>query len=258
MWDKQLAAAIEAGEYAKREILDIYKTDFSVEYKSDKTPVTLADKKSDKIIREYLKKKFPEYCFLSEENVDDKKRLDNDFVWIIDPLDGTCNFVKKNDGFAINIALAYKHKVVVGVVIVPMQNEIYYASLHGGAFLSSKGSVREIHVSRRVKNLRLLKSRSFHGKNEEAMIAKYGDRIKSQEFVGASIKACMIAKGEAELSFILNGSTKEWDTAASQLIVKEAGGIFIEPHGTWLKYNRNETNNKNGYIIANRRKNIIY
>lgn len=257
MWEKQLAVAIKAGELAKRAILEVYKSRFKVEIKKDKSPVTEADKKANKIISEYLAKEYPEYAILSEESKDNQKRLTNDYVWVVDPLDGTTNFVNKNDEFTINIALVHKHKVVVGVVIIPTTNEIYYATNHGGAFYSIDGSVREIHVSRERNSLRALLSRSHHGKKEEAIFKNYGMKIASKKYIGAAIKACLIAKGEAELSIGLNDKTKEWDTAAPQIILKEAGGLFVEPDGKWMKYNREDVTNKNGYVMANKRKNIL-
>lgn len=257
MWEKQLAAAIKAGELAKRAILEVYKTNFKVETKKDKSPVTVADKKADKIISEYLKSAYPEYAILTEESKDNKKRLTNDYVWIVDPLDGTTNFVNKNNEFTINIALVYKHKVVVGVVIVPTTGEIYYATNHGGAFFSVGGKVKEIHVSRNSKTIRALLSRSHHSQKEEAVFKKYGNKIIDRKYIGAAIKACLIAKGDAELSICLNGKTKEWDTAAGQIILKEAGGVFVEPNGKWMTYNRKDASNVNGYVMANKRKNII-
>jgi len=258
MWEKQLAAAIKAGELAKREILKIYKTRFDVEIKKDKSPVTMADKNADKIIREFLKKEFPDYSFLSEESTDDKKRLDNDYVWIIDPLDGTSDFVAKNGQFTINIALAYKHKIVVGVIIVPVEKEIYYATRHGGAFYSKDGTVREINVNRKKKDLTVLTSVSHHGKAEEEKFKEYGSLIAKTKPVGAAIKACLIAKGEAELSIRLNDGTKEWDTAACQILIKEANGVFVDSHGCEMTYNKKDVVNRDGFIIANRKSNIIF
>ena len=258
MWEKELAAAINAGELAKRAILEIYKSPFKVILKEDKSPVTDADQKSDAIIREYLKKKFPSHAFLTEESQDDKSRLDKEFVWVIDPLDGTCNFVDKNDEFTINIALTHKHKVVVGVVIIPVTGEIYYATSHGGAFYSVGGKVREIHVNHKAKDLKVMLSRSHHGKPEEELLNQHKDVIKDKKFVGAAIKACLIAKGDAELTVRLNDKTKEWDTAAIQIIVKEADGYFLTPKmHKWMKYNREDVVNREGYIIANRRKNLF-
>lgn len=258
MWEKELAAAINAGELAKRAILEIYKSPFDVEYKKDKSPVTKADKESDAIIRGYLAKKFPTHAFLTEESADDKARLSVDDVWVIDPLDGTCNFVDHNDEFTINIALVHKHKVVVGVVFIPVTNEIFYATDHGGAFYSINGKVREIHVNFKKNDLKILLSRLHHGKAEEELIAKYGNRITKKEYKGAAIKACLIAKGEAELAFGLNSETKEWDTAAAQIIVKEANGVYCSPKDKKpMKYNREDVTNRDGYLIFNRKKNIL-
>ena len=257
MWEKQLAVAIKAGQLAKRTILNIYKTHFKVEIKKDKSPVTTADKKANKIISEYLSEAYPDYAILSEESKDNVSRLKNDYVWVIDPLDGTTNFIDKNDEFTINIALVHKHKVVVGVIIIPTTGEIYYATNHGGAFYSFNGSVKEIHVSRNKKTIRALLSRSHHSKKEEAVFKKYGSRIVKKTYVGAAIKSCLIAKGEAELSIGLNDKTKEWDTAACQILVKEAGGVFFEPHGKWLTYNRKDVTNKKGYVMSNCKKNIL-
>jgi len=258
MWEKQLASAIKAGELAKREILKIYKTHFDVEIKKDKSPVTMADKKADKIIREFLLKEFPDYSFLTEESVDDKKRLNNDYVWIIDPLDGTTDFIAKNDQFTINIALSYKHKIVVGVIIVPVTNEIYYATNHGGAFYSKSGTVKEINVNRKKNNLTVLTSISHHGKEEESKIKEYGDLVSNVKKSGAALKACLIARGEAELSFRYNDKTKEWDTAACQIIVKEANGVFVDSKGISITYNKEDVVNHDGYIIANKKSNIIF
>ncbi len=254
MWEKELSAAINAAELAKRTILDIYKSPFNVEIKKDNSPVTKADKESDKIIRNYLINKFPDYAFLTEESADDKSRLNNDYVWVIDPLDGTSDFVSKNDEFTINIALVYKHKVVVGVVMVPVTNEIYYASDHGGAFYSINGTVREIHVNRKTANITVLLSRSHHGKAEKNLLEKNNLLIAETIEKGAAIKPCLIAKGVAEATFRLNDKTKEWDTAAPQIIVKEADGLFVMPNGEWMNYNREDVINKNGYVVTNRKK----
>ena len=170
MWEEQLNAAIEAGVKAIEGILNIYNTDFDVEIKDDNSPVTLADKNADKVIREYLHSKFPTYAFLTEESTDDKSRLDNDFVWIVDPVDGTKDFVAKDGGFTTNIALAYKHEAVVGVVVVPLTGEIYYAAKDLGAFYRHNGITKRIHVSDKLTDLTVYKS-VFHSKpNEDAVM----------------------------------------------------------------------------------------
>jgi len=257
MWEEQLNAAIEAGVAAIEGILKIYHTDFDVEIKEDNSPVTLADKNADKVIREILHKRYPDYAFLTEETDDDKSRLANDYVWIVDPVDGTKDFVAKDGGFTTNIALAYKHEAVVGVVVVPLTGEIYYAAKGLGAFYRHNGVSKPIHVNDKLDNLIVYKS-VFHSKaNEEEMYKKHADKIAKIEKWGSALKPCRIAQGLGELSYRLSDGTKEWDTAASQVIVEQAGGIFLDTHKKRIMYNREDVYNREGYVICNRIENFL-
>ena len=257
MWEEQLNAAIEAGVKAIKGILEIYNTDFDVEIKDDNSPVTLADKNADKVIREYLHEKYPEYAFLTEESTDDKSRLNNDFVWVVDPVDGTKDFVAKDGGFTTNIALSYKHEAVVGVVVVPLTGEIYYAAKGMGAFYRHQGITKRIHVNDKLDNLIVYKSVFHSTKQEEVMYEKYKDKIAKIEKWGSALKPCRIAQGLGELSYRLTDGTKEWDTAASQVIVEEAGGIFLDTKGQRIMYNREDVHNRIGYVICNRIENFL-
>ncbi|MDY0177903.1 MAG: 3'(2'),5'-bisphosphate nucleotidase CysQ [Bacilli bacterium] len=257
MWEKELLAAIEAGKRASVKIMEIYRKGFDVEIKSDQSPVTEADKLADKIIYDYLRKEFPNHAFLTEESDDNLNRLKNDFVWIIDPVDGTKNFVARDDEFTTNIALAYKHEIVVGVVVVPAKNEMYFASKGNGAFHVLDDIATQIHVNDKLEDLTVLISVFHSNEKEKALIEKYKDKITKIEKFGSSIKACRIAAGLAEVTFRESSGTKEWDTAASDIIVTEAGGIFVEPDGKKLTYNRKDVYNRNGYIICNRKENIL-
>lgn len=257
MWEEQLEAAIEAGVKAIKGILEIYNSDFDVEIKDDNSPVTLADKNADKVIRECLHAKFPTYAFLTEESTDDLSRLENDFVWIVDPVDGTKDFVARDGGFTTNIALSYKHEAVVGVVVVPLTGEIYYAAKGLGAFYKKDGVVTKIHVNDKLDNLICYKS-VFHSKaNEEEMMKKHSDKITKIEKWGSALKPCRIAQGLGEISYRLNDGTKEWDTAASQVIVEQAGGVFLRPNKERIMYNRVDVYNHDGYIICNRIENFL-
>lgn len=258
MWEKELNAAILAGLQAREKILEIYHQEFDVEIKDDNSPVTLADKTADKMIREYLSKQFPTYAFLTEESEDNKERLNNDFVWIIDPVDGTKDFVAKDDEFTTNIALAYKHHLVVGVVIAPAKDEIYYASENNGAYYQKIGmNPVRIHVNDKLNDLTLLTS-VFHTTSAELdIIERHKDKIKKVIKKGSSLKPCLIAKGEAEITLRASSGTKEWDTAACQIVVTEAGGLFVEPNGKEITYNRENVYNLNGYIVANRKENLL-
>lgn len=257
MWEKQLEAAIEAGVKAIDGILRIYNTDFDVEIKDDNSPVTLADKNADAVIREHLHKLFPDYAFLTEESTDDLSRLNNDYVWIVDPVDGTKDFVAKDGGFTTNIALAYKHEAVVGVVVVPLTGEIYYAAKGIGAFYRANGETKRIHVSDKITDITVYKS-VFHSKPEEqAVIEKYKDKIAKVEKWGSALKPCRIAQGLGELTLRLSDGTKEWDTAASQVIVEQAGGIFLDTKKNRIMYNREDVHNRIGYVICNRMENFL-
>lgn len=258
MWEEQLNAAIEAGLKAREKILEIYHRGFDVEIKEDNSPVTIADKTADKIIREYLSNKFPSYAFLTEESDDDKARLSNDLVWIVDPVDGTKDFVAKDDEFTTNIALCYKHELVVGVVIAPARDELYFASKGNGAFYQKLGQKPiKIHVNDKLNDLTLLIS-VFHFTDEEQdVIKRHSDVVSHVEKKGSSLKPCLIAHGKAEITLRSSPNTKEWDTAACQMIVEEAGGIFVEPDGNRIIYNREDVYNRKGYIVANRKENLL-
>ena len=257
MWEEQLNAAIEAGVKAIEGILKIYNSDFSVEIKEDDSPVTLADKNADKVIREYLHACFPTYAFLTEESTDDLSRLDNDYVWIVDPVDGTKDFVARDGGFTTNIALSYKHEAVVGVVVVPLTGEIYYAAKGLGAFYRKNGVTERIHVSDKISEITVFKS-VFHSKPEEDLVfARFKDKIGKIEKWGSALKPCRIAQGLGELTLRLSDGTKEWDTAASQVIVEQAGGIFLDTKKQRIMYNREDVHNRIGYVICNRMENFL-
>ena len=260
MLDKQLSvalsSAIKAGEY----VLNIYnKNDFEVEIKDDNSPVTIADKGADKIISEILKNEFPEYGLLTEESVDDKSRLNKDYVWIVDPVDGTKEFVTHNDEFSVNIGLSYKHEAVLGVILIPVTGEIYYGIKGVGSFYKKNKDAEPIRifVNNNIDNLTTLVSRFHCNETEQNMIKKHSDVIKFQRKVGSSIKGCVIAKGEAEMSYRFSSNTKEWDTCAMQAIVENAGGFVLKFDGTPIKYNREDVYNKDGYIIVNNKKNFL-
>lgn len=257
MWEKELEYAILAGKKAKVGIINIYKTDFSVEIKNDNSPVTLADKNADKLIREVLSNAFPNYAFLTEESEDNLSRLNNDYVWIVDPVDGTKDFVVKDDEFTINIALAYKHEIVLGVVFIPARDIIYYAKKGDGAFKVQDGLVQRIHVSDKTNDLTVYRSVFHFADKEKECIERHKDKITNIVKVGSSIKACYIAEGKGELSYRMSDGTKEWDTAAFSIIVEEAGGLVLDLNGNKMKYNREDVYNRDGYIIMNRIENNL-
>jgi 3'(2'), 5'-bisphosphate nucleotidase len=256
---RELKAMIRAAYGAETWIRKVYATDFAVETKSDESPVTAADKGADRMIREELHAEFPSYGFLTEESKDDKKRLSMRDVFIVDPVDGTKEFVDRNDEFCTNIALCRDHEIIVGVINVPMRNVLFYAVKGEGAYKLERGKkpVR-IHVSDRLgSHLRVLASRHFLNDEEKALFDRHKDAFESVTECGAALKLCLIAEGKAEITYRIKGSTKEWDTAAGDLIVREAGGVFLKPDGTRYAYNRDDVYNRDGYVAANSERNIL-
>ncbi len=253
---KELNAAINVALRAGRFIMDVYKRDFAVEYKTDNSPVTAADKGANLMIYDYLKKRFPYYAVLSEELPDEKERLDNEWCWIVDPLDGTRDFVKKNGEFSVNIALAHNHEVVLGVIYVPVTKELYFAVKNNGAYYKKGILKKRIFVSPRVGGLRILKSRSAASGRLNALIERNKESISGVTGVGSSIKGCLVASGKAEVYYRF-GNTYEWDTAGMQCIVEEAGGIFRQMDDTKMVYNRENPLNDRGFYILNRIENKL-
>lgn len=253
-----LEHAYQAALKASEEILAIYQTNFTFENKEDASPVTIADQKADAIIRQYLKPLYPDFGFLTEESSDDFSRLNKAYVWLVDPIDGTKDFIAKNDEFTINIALVHRQQVLVGLIHIPAKKQTYYALKGEGAFFREQGVDTRIHVNDKITNLTVLTSRFHQQPNEVEVIQRYQElgKITKVETYGSALKACRIAHGLAELSYRLSPGTKEWDTAACDLLVTEAGGFFLKPNQEKYWYNRQDVRNLEGYLILNNLKNF--
>ena len=238
---------------AGKAILEIYQDEkrFEVEVKSDKSPLTEADKKSNTIICTGLRSIDPEYPLISEENkeviYEDRKSYER--YWLIDPLDGTKEFIRRNGEFTVNIALIENGQAILGVVYVPVLAEMYWAVKQGGAYLEKDNKIYSLH-SKSFKltdhNLRIVCSRSHLNENTQSYI----DRFSSPQKVckGSSLKFLVIAKGEADVYPRL-APTMEWDTAAAQIVLEEAGGkVISQEDQAAMRYNK--PNLKNPYFIA--------
>lgn len=259
MWKKELETAKEAAVKAGKVILEIYQKEenMAIEYKADASPLTQADKAANRVIVKLLKEKFPEYAVLSEEEKDNRDRLYCDYCFIVDPLDGTKEFLKRNGQFTVNIALAYQHRVVVGVIYVPVTGELYFAAEGFGSFRqSADGEQERLKVSdnQDVSSLRLVMSSSHGCKAMEDFIEKH--QITHLVKVGSSLKGCMVASGKADIYYRFN-PTMEWDTAAMQCIAQEAGAIFRQMDGSAMMYNREDSRNVKGFYIINRQENLL-
>mgnify|MGYP002852667853 CR=1 FL=1 len=260
-WMRQLEVCKEVAVEAGEKILEIYnkEEDFQVEYKEGHMPLTIADKAANRVIVDRLKQEFPEISILSEEEQDDKSRLDNPLCFIVDPLDGTKEFIKRNGQFTVNIALSDHTESVMGVIYVPVTRELYYAARGYGAYREKIGEETEkqkLHVTdeTEIEKLRFVMSSSHGDERIQNMIEKYG--IKNFVAMGSSLKGCVIARGDAEVYYRYN-PTMEWDTAAMQCIVEEAGAIFRQMDDTPMRYNREDSLNAKGFYIINRKENRL-
>jgi 3'(2'), 5'-bisphosphate nucleotidase len=228
-------------ERAGAAIMQIYDGAFAVQHKDDNSPLTLADLESQLVIIDALKRLTPEIPILSEESAAAPwaERRTWQELWVVDPLDGTREFVKRNGEFTINIALVVQHEPVLGVVSAPAQNLLYWGAAGNGAFTRAHGAeARAIHVVPPQRPLRVLGSRSHASAQTSAYLARLGPHVVSG--MGSSLKFCLLAQGKAEL-YVRFGATSEWDTAAGQAVLEAAGGHVTRMDGHRLRYNCRES-----------------
>jgi len=237
------------------EIMRIYQQDFDVDYKKDNSPLTKADIKSNEIIAESLKDLYPVIPILSEENkevlYDIRKNWE--YFWLIDPLDGTKEFIKKNGEFTVNIALIHKDTPVLGVIYAPVVEILYYAQKDKGAFKREKNEKpQRLPIYKHTNNdtLKVIVSKSHYNQETKEFVDYLKNQYEKIEFIniGSSLKLCLIAEGEADIYPRL-APTMEWDTAAGQAIAEQAGGEIVEfKTQAPLKYNKQ--NLLNPYFIT--------
>lgn len=252
-----ITASIEAG----REIIKVYNTNFDVEYKEDSSPLTVADRNAHEKIMEYLMG--TDIPVLSEEGktIPYEVRKNWDSLWIVDPLDGTKEFIKRNDEFTVNIALIQNNKPVLGVVYAPVLDELYFGDINQGSYKVVSAS--EIDYNELYNN----RLPSFSEKDYYGVVASRSHLSeKTEEFInnlkeihnnikiisrGSSLKLCMIAEGMAN-QYPRLGPTMEWDTAAGHAVVIASGGKVLQApeYGNELVYNKK--NLLNPWFVASR------
>ena len=226
--------AVDAG----KAILEVYATEFDVQEKSDESPLTQADLASHRRIVAGLTALTPDIPIISEEDglpeFDERRQWPR--YWLIDPLDGTKEFVSRNGEFTVNIALIDANRPVFGVVHVPVQDKTYTGCEGHGAQLRSGGeSPVAIRVAERSSApVRVVGSRSHRGASLDAYLERLGDTDMVP--MGSSLKFCVVAEGRADIYPRL-GPTSEWDTGAAQAVVEQAGGQVLQLDGKPLSYN---------------------
>ena len=251
--EKVILIAREAGG----KIMDVYKNEnLFVEKKEDSSPITLADKLSHLLITERLSTYYPDIPVVSEEeSVDYSTRKDWQHFWLVDPLDGTKEFISRNGEFTVNIALISEHEPVLGAIYVPVMQETYYAVKGSGAYKIERDG-RRVHLktAEGVKDgsVTVVASRSHNTKEVEEYVAELKKKFKSVDYVsaGSSLKFCLVAEGKAQIYPRL-GPTMEWDTAAGQIIVEEAGGALVDKMSLKsISYNRERLVNSSFIVSA--------
>jgi 3'(2'), 5'-bisphosphate nucleotidase len=247
--DNVLDLALDAG----KKVMEIYCTnEFKEQFKQDNSPLTEADIASHNTILIGLKQLTPDIPILSEESVeiDYEERKNWQLFWLIDPLDGTKEFIKRNGEFTINIALIFNGAPILGVVHAPVLGLSYFAMQAGGAFIQRQEETRiEIKVAERIEHdkLEIVGSRSHSCERFNNLLSHLGEC--DYQSMGSSLKFCLIADGSAHLYPRL-GPTMEWDTAAAQCIVTEAGGMVCDEHGQQLLYNKPNLLNASFVVLS--------
>lgn len=247
----ELRVAIDAALEAGRAVMEVYSRNFSSETKHDNSPITEADIKSNQIIKEALKKSG--HRVLSEEDRDDQGRLEQDFVWIVDPLDGTSDFIRRTGEFTIMVALVEKKIPVIGVIFWPAGSTLFAAQKGRGAYRLAGGMWEQIRVTdeAELRNCRAVGSRSHMSEEEKALFERFG--VKGFSGIGSSLKIGKISSGEAELYVTTTDRMKEWDSCASFCIINEAGGRMTDCLGNVLTYNNEVVNHRHGIVASNGR-----
>jgi len=250
--EQLISSTVEIAKEAGMAITEIYNSDFDYQLKKDLSPITAADNLSHNIITERLKTLTSKIPILSEENCNIPYKIRSQWAqyWLVDPLDGTKEFIKKNGDFTVNIALIDNNKPVFGVIHIPVSNESYWGSKASGSFYSNeKNDVKQIYVSDNHHNpIRLVASRSHPSEILNDLLENIIDYEIIE--VGSSIKFCLIASGQADC-YPRFGPTSEWDTAAGEAIVSYAGGRVVNTNGDSMNYNVKKDYLNPDFIVSN-------
>jgi 3'(2'), 5'-bisphosphate nucleotidase len=232
--------------------MQFYTGDYEVEWKGANDPVTIADRNASELIVTELRRQFPGDGVISEEAPDSDSRLEKKRVWIIDPIDGTKQFIEHIGEFAVMIGMAIDGVPSVGVVYQPSADRMYFASEDAGAFLEEPLTTRRLHVSKVADPAQMVMAASRSHPSE--VVA----RLRTALGIGSSItsgsvglKFGMLAEGRAHIYVHLGSRTNQWDTCAPEVILREAGGSVTDMTGERLRYNTLEIRNLRGIVATN-------
>ncbi len=237
--------AQDAGKIA----MAFYDKKYAVKEKANRTPVTEADMAVHHFLMDALA--VYNYPIVSEEGMCDCGDAKSAFLWIVDPLDGTQDFLQKTGDFSILIGLIYKGEPILGVVYEPVKETTYWAEKNGGAFMKKGGKIQKLHVSNKkdFSDMTILLSRNHCLESDKVLYETLG--IGKQKKRGSTSKMCVIARGDAEVYVNTSNRTSEWDTCAVHMILQEAGGKITDMNGNSLIYGKKQPLNINGFVATN-------
>ena len=245
-FQEQLQVAQDAAEAAGKMVLNYYEGDYHVKDKTPNNPVTTADFEADSLLKEKLQSAYPEYGWLSEESKDNPERLDKEMVWVVDPIDGTKEFIYGIPEFVISIGLVQNGEPVVGVLLNPVKGEMYAASRGNGAYLN--GRKLKVSDTQELSKASLLVSRT---ETKNGHVDKFTDYIKAFKPTGSvAYKLCLAGAGAGDV-FVSVYSKNEWDVCAGDMVVREAGGTMSDIYGNPVTYNNKITKIQDGIIAGN-------
>ncbi len=248
----QLQIAVELARQAGRLILEIYATDFSVSYKGKSDPVTEADRRANDLIVEGLQKTFPQDLIIAEESFPPKEPPNTDFVWYVDPLDGTKEFIAKNGEFSVMIGLALKGQACLGVVYRPDKDLLYTGISEQQSWIEYAGDKKPLRTNSHTnpRDLSLVVSRSHRHASMEEIKTAIG---LHHEIISGSVglKIGLIASGQADVYLEPGPYTSAWDACAPEAILRGAGGRFTDRFGNPIGYHPTKLKNTDGLVGTN-------
>ena len=256
-YQREILVATELACQAGAVLLEHYNSPFLVEQKvnalDELEEVTAADREANELIVGRLQEEFPDDGILAEESTDSEHRLEKDRVWLIDPMDGTKNFISRDGDFAVQIGLAVGGQSVLGIVYQPVRRVLYRAARNGGAWIEAGENVAtRMSVSNltRPDEMVLASSRSHRSPRMERVVSAFGFKDEMRRG-SVGVKIGLIAERQADLYLHLSPSTKQWDTCAPEAILAEAGGRLTDLFGQPLRYNGVRIDNRNGIVATN-------
>ena len=255
-YEKELQLAVRLAREAGAAILEFYDTQLVIQQKQDASdfePVTQADRTANELIVNGIRHQFPDDGILAEESIDTDRRLEKERVWMIDPLDGTNGFINHDGDFAVQVGLAVNGRAILGVVYQPLPGVLYRAVEGSGAWIERSGFAPEraqVSDNSDPETMRLAASRTHRSARMDQVVRAIG--FKEEVRRGSvGVKVGLIIERQCDLYIHLSPRTKQWDTCAPEVILRESGGRLTDLFGAPLLYNSPEVKNLNGLVATN-------